>query len=191
MQPTKVYLRAFEPDDYKKINAWRRNEELYRLTTGNRYFVSSERDRRWVLEKIDDQATLYFAICVSEDHTMIGYASLAEIDYKNSHAEWSGIVIGEEQYRGRGYATEATYLLLEYAFDELGMNRVAGTWLVENTVSVFLGKSMGFRTEGILREYVYKNGKRHDVLVMSMLRPEFDRLKELYASDRIGAQEGS
>jgi hypothetical protein len=45
MQDRKLYLRAFEPDDYQKINAWRRDEEVYRLAGGNKYFVSSERDR--------------------------------------------------------------------------------------------------------------------------------------------------
>ena len=183
MQASKVYLRAFEPDDYKQINAWRKDEEVYRLTGGNRFFVSSERDRQWVLDKIlHNQTEMYLAICLTANHSMIGYCSLADINYHNSRAEWSGVVIGEKDYRGQGYATQAIYLLLEYAFDELGLHRVSGSWLAENTVSIFVGKMMGFRQEGVLRDYVFKEGKRHDMIVMSMLRPEFDQLKKRYAA---------
>jgi [ribosomal protein S5]-alanine N-acetyltransferase len=182
MQDAKIYLRAFEPDDYRKINGWRRDEEIYRLTGGNRHFVSSERDRQWVLEKIlSNKAEIYLAICLVENDSMIGYISLSDIDYRNSRAEWSGIVIGEEEYRGHGYASQAIYLLLEYAFDELGIHRVSGSWLAENAVSMFVGRMMGFRQEGVLRDYVYKCGKRHDMVIMSMLKPEFEQLRTRYA----------
>jgi diamine N-acetyltransferase len=182
MQHAKIYLRAFEPDDYRNINAWRRDDEVYRLAGGNRYFVSSERDRQWVLEKIlDNKAEIYLAICLVEKDCMIGYISLADIDYRNGRAEWSGIVIGEEKYRGQGYATQAIYLLLEYAFDELGLHRVSGSWLAENTLSMFVGRMMGFRQEGVLRDYAYKSGKRHDMVIMSMLKPEFEQLRARYA----------
>src|SRR4051812_28633462 len=115
MNDAAVYLRAFEPDDYKKINAWRRDDAIYQLTTGNRHFVSSENDRKWVLDKsINNQTEIYLAICLAKDGLLIGYVSLSDIDYRNRRAEWSAIVIGEKEYRGQGYATEAVYLLLEY-----------------------------------------------------------------------------
>ena len=183
MKGDKVYLRAFEPDDYKTIHAWRRDEEVYQLTIGNRFFVSSEKDRRWVLDRImSNDVELYLAICLVADDGLIGYLSLADIDHRNGRAEWSGIVIGEKKHRGHGYATEAVYLLLQFAFEELGLHRVSGSWLAENKVSLFLGKATGFRQEGLLRDYVYKNGKRHDVVIMSMLRPEFEELKKRYHS---------
>lgn len=181
MSGMKVYLRAFEPEDFHRINLWRRDDEIYRVTAGNRYFVSSERDREWVLEKIkNNQTEVYVSICLVENDLMIGYASLSDIDYRNSRAEWSGIVIGEREYRGQGYATHAVFLLLEYAFDELGLHRVTNTLIASSSVSLFLAKMMGFRQEGTLRDYVYKHGKRHDLIVMSMLRPEFEKLRIRY-----------
>lgn len=184
MQNAKIYFRAFEPDDYQRINLWRRDEEVYRLTAGNRLFVSAERDRQWVLEKsLGDKTEIYLAICLAENDLMIGYVSLADIDYRNGRAEWSGIVIGEKEYRGQGYATQAIYVLLEYAFDELGLHRVSGSWLAENSVSLFVGRMMGFHQEGVLRDYVFKDGKRHDLVIMSILKPEFEQLRVRYAKN--------
>lgn len=178
----KIYLRAFEPDDYRQINAWRKDEEIYRLTGGNKRFVSSERDRQWVLEKIANNETEdYLAICLAESGRMIGYISVSNIDYRNSRADWSGIVIGDKECRGQGYASQAIYLLLEYCFDELGLHRVTGYWLSENTVSLFVGRMLGFRQEGVLRDYVYKSGRRHDVILMSVLKPEFEQLRHQFS----------
>ena len=39
-----IYLRAFEHDDYKLLNKWRNNEEMFKLTCGNKYFISSVYD---------------------------------------------------------------------------------------------------------------------------------------------------
>jgi RimJ/RimL family protein N-acetyltransferase len=175
----KVYLRAFEPEDYKLINAWRNDDEIYKLTDGNKNFVSSERERKWVEQKIQSDSTeLYLAIALKANHEMIGYVSLSDIELRNGRAEWSGIVIGPNEYRGHGYASQAIYLLLEYAFDELRLHRVSGSLLDDHKVSQFTARMMGFVPEGVLRDYVYKGGKYHDVLIMSMLREGFEHLRE-------------
>jgi len=179
-----VYLRAFELEDYKLINAWRRDDAIYRLTAGDTHFVSSERDRKWVEDKIfENQHQVYLAICLREDESMIGYLSLVGIDYRNGHAEWGGIVIGDEKHRGHGYSTQAAYLLLEYAFDELGVQRISGSWLDDHKVSQFMARMMGFQQEGVLRRSVYKGGRHHDVVIMSMLKEEFEALRLTYAAE--------
>jgi ribosomal-protein-alanine N-acetyltransferase len=179
-----IYLRAFELDDYKLINTWRKDDEIYRLAGGNKYFVSSERDRKWVEEKIQASSTeLYLAIALKTNHQMIGYASLCDIETRNGRADWSGIVIGPTEHRGHGYASQAIYLLLEYAFDELRLHRVSGSWLDDHKVSQFTAQLMGFMQEGVLRDYVYKGGKYHDVLIMSILREEFEQLRKDFCVD--------
>ena len=72
-----VYLRAFELDDYKIINVWRNDRKLWEHTAGNKHFVSSETERKWVQEKVlQTDKDMYFSICMSEDNTMVGYLSL-------------------------------------------------------------------------------------------------------------------
>ena len=178
-----VYLRAFEPDDYKLINTWRNTPGLYDLTVGNAVAVSAERDRRWVEEKIfaDPNQEIYWAIAEKADDGMIGYLSLNNIDLRNRKAEWGGIIIADPEKRKGGRALQAAVMMLRHAFDELNLHRLTGYWLAEHRSSLFLGFSLGFKKEGVLRDYVFKKDRFHDVIVMSLLKPEFEALRgDLY-----------
>ncbi len=180
---TDVYLRAFEPDDYKLVNTWRKAPGLYDYTVGNAAFVSAERDRRWVEGKIfaDPDREIYWAIAEKDGGEMIGYISLNNIDLRNRKADWGGIIIADPEKRKGGRAMRASVLMLRYAFGELNLHRLTGHWLAEHRSSLFLGISLGFKKEGVLRDYVYKKDRFRDVIVMSLLKPEFEAARgDLY-----------
>ena len=175
-----VYLRAFEPGDYKLINLWRSTPGMYDLTKGNIVYISLEQDRRWVEEKIfgDKSKEIYWSIVLLESSEMIGYISLNNIDLRNRKAEWGALVIGNPANRKGGYAVQASILMLQYAFEEMNLHRVIGYWLDDNQPSLFLGLSVGFKREGVFREHVFKNGGYHDVIIMSLLESEFKTVRE-------------
>jgi len=174
----RVYLRAFELDDYKLINKWRKDNEITKFLGGNKYFISSERDRKWIEEKIfDNKTSNYLAICLKDSEEMIGYLSIINIDWRNRNAEWGGIIIGNKEHQRKGYSKEAAYLMLDFIFNELGMNRFYGYWLESNKASIQMGLKLGFKQEGILRECIYKNGKYNNLLLLSILKKEFEKFE--------------
>ncbi len=61
---------------------------------------------------------------------------------------------------------------------------MSGSWLDDNKVSLFVGKMLGFQQEGVLRRYVYKSGRHHDMIIMSMLREEFEVLKARFVDEQ-------
>lgn len=177
----KIYLRAFEPGDLSLLNEWHNDEEINSQTLGNKYFVSSFYDRKWLEEKMsNNRDNVYCAICEKTTNKMIGYVSLNDIDYRNRKAVWGGIVIGDKNSRSKGYASDAAFMILKYAFEELGLNKVTGYWLQTNKASLVISQLLGFTKEGILRKDVFKRGEYQDVLVMSMLKEEYNFLKEKY-----------
>lgn len=176
----KVYLRALELGDAAAINVWRNDEEIQLLTGGNKYFVSLEGERDWVAQKMNSDKEVYLAICLAESKKMIGYLSLNSIDLRNRRCDWGGIVLDRDERKNSGYGSEAAYLVLKHAFCELGLNKVTGYWLETHKVSIMLGKLLGFREEGKFREHVFKGGKFHNVVVMSLLKPEFEKLSETF-----------
>jgi len=76
---------------------------------------------------------------------------------------------------GRGVATRAVRRLVEFAFDELGMNRIVIRVAEGNLKSMAIPERLGFRLEGAQREAEWLHGRFVDLIVYSMLKNEWDR----------------
>jgi ribosomal-protein-alanine N-acetyltransferase len=175
----RIYLRAFELEDYKLINQWRSDPEITALLSGNVMFVSSEREKKWVEDKIfEDSTSLYLGICLKESNELIGYLSVTSIDYRNRKAEWAGLIIGRKDLMRHGYANEAVRLMLEHLFFQLGLGRVYAHALEEHVNSIRMMMKAGFKKEGVLRNNVFKDNRFHNSVFMSLLKEEFDTLLE-------------
>lgn len=102
----------------------------------------------------------------------VGTIGLSNIDIVNSKAEY-GIIIGEDEFRGRGIAKAASMLILEHGFNILGLNKIYLKVLINNKDAIGLYKKLGFTQEGLLRQDIYKNGTFKDVVIMSLLKSDF------------------
>jgi len=87
-------------------------------------------------------------------------------------------VIGDKSQWGKGYATEAMELIIEYGFNQLNLNMIYLGVVQFNERAAALYKRVGFVEEGRLRQRVYRDGSYHDELSMSMLRTEWMTRRE-------------
>ncbi|HEY7356434.1 MAG TPA: GNAT family protein [Ktedonobacterales bacterium] len=125
----------------------------------------------WIAEERQRTAA-YFSIYVRETLQPIGVVNLGNINYRESSADF-GIEIGEAAYRGRGYGTEATRLILDYAFTALGLHSVAlETWEYNLAARRAYAKA-GFRETGRRRQAKFFAGKLWDIIYMDCLATEF------------------
>ena len=108
--------------------------------------------------------------------TLIGNCALLDIDWRNRSGEL-GILIGEKDYWGQGYGTEAIRLLVKHAFETLNLHRVWLRVYETNPRAIRAYEKAGFVMEGRQRQAEIKNGKYIDVLVMSLLREEYTQVK--------------
>ncbi len=115
-----------------------------------------------------------FAICEKESDIYIGNARLSSIDLIHRTALY-GRLIGRE-HQGKGLGTEALILLFQYGFHTLGLNRIWSSAWIGNEVSLRSNEKMGMTREGIMRQFVWKAGGFHDVVILAMLREDFDRI---------------
>lgn len=124
--------------------------------------VAEERQRRVVYFTVYDRATFH----------PIGRTDLGDINYRDRRADF-GIEIGEADYRGRGYGTEATCLTLDYAFTALGLHSVAlETWEYNRAAQRAYAKA-GFREIGRRRQAKFMGGKLWGIVYMDCLSTEF------------------
>lgn len=119
-----------------------------------------------------DDIVLAIEVREGSDWVHIGNIGLHRIDWVNRVAKL-GIVIGERDYWGRGYGTEAVRTMLRYAFRELGLNRVELEVFAFNARALRCYEKTGFRREGVRRKALFRDGKYHDIILMGILREEF------------------
>jgi RimJ/RimL family protein N-acetyltransferase len=100
----------------------------------------------------------------------IGGVSLYDFSHVARSAEFS-IVIGEAEYRGKGYGTEAARLMLDVAFRYFNLNRVSLRVFAHNEGGIRAYEKAGFVKEALLRQATYLEGEYHDAWIMAALRP--------------------
>lgn len=115
-----------------------------------------------------------FAIYEKETFRPIGHTNLRDVNTVHRTAEF-GILIGERDCRGKGYGTEVTRLILDFAFTGLNLHNVWLDTLSLNPSAVAAYERAGFREIGRRREAYRVGNQTYDVILMDCLAPEFKR----------------
>lgn len=118
---------------------------------------------------------------------LIGTTSLFDIDWRNRTAQYGRLLI-IPGYRTRGFASEAEFLLLDYAFNHLNLHKVWTDILAYNEAALALHAKFKFKDEGRLCQHVFKGGKYVDVILLGLLAEEFRDQRLRLASD-LGLEE--
>ena len=129
-----------------------------------------EQEAAWYEARADGEAR--FTVYERATWTPIGNTALRGIDHRNRSAVF-GILIGEPSARGRGYGTEATRLVLDYAFTALGLHSVLLTCAAYNLAGQRAYAKAGFREVGRRRECRRLGDRLWDEVDMDCLAPEF------------------
>ncbi|HSO58507.1 MAG TPA: GNAT family protein, partial [Paenisporosarcina sp.] len=72
-------------------------------------------------------------------------------------------------FQGKGFGKDAMQLVMNYAFNELNLHRLSLTVFGYNQGAIKLYESLGFRHEGTYREFLQRDGKRHDMHLYGLL----------------------
>ncbi len=92
-----------------------------------------------------------------------------------------------QPFRGRGYALDATRILLRYGFLERNYHKCNSACVDGNAASIRLHHALGFRDEGRRRETLFINGRYYDELLFGLTRAEFDAADAPFRPDWIAA----
>ncbi|MHA2142498.1 MAG: GNAT family N-acetyltransferase [Candidatus Thorarchaeota archaeon] len=171
----RVRLRRLEPEDSAAIlTYWNHYELRQYLPTP---LPTSQDDMLNYIKSVNDafskRSKFTFGIEIKEDSTLIGIIDLANISWMSQNSEISIFAIFHPEYRGKGYGKESLIVLLDFAFSVLNMHTVY-LWVASfNDRAIGFYERIGFKTQGKLRELAYRDGQRHDVVIMDILKSEF------------------
>jgi len=182
-------LRAMTRADLPLFVNWLNDPEVIK---GLMHYVpiSLEDEEAWyesMRKRPREEHPLMIEVCTTDDWEPIGNCSLMDIDWRVRQAEF-GIVIGAKQHWNRGFGTSALKLLLQHGFHTLNLNRIYLRVHATNPRAIRSYEKAGFIREGILRQAYYQNGAYVDVILMSVLRSEWEESGD---ADSLAKDKGS
>ncbi len=188
LENDRVLLRSLQPDDLQHLAPFAINEpDIWRFSTiavegetGMQAYIDmaiKERERGYsfpfiIFDKQTDKyagSTRFYDIQPANKTTQLGYT-------------WYG-----KQFQRTGLNRNCKFLLLQYAFEQLGTERVEFRADANNERSIAAMKAIGCTPEGILRSHMLlPSGKRRDSIILSILREEWqesvkERLQKMIA----------
>lgn len=171
MRSKNLQLRALEPGDIDLLYEWENDTRVWHLSNTLAPFSRFALEQ-YVLSATDDiyatrQLRLMVDLQRNENPSTIGCIDLFDFDPANMRAGL-GIMIIEEE-RGKGYASEALDLVIEYSFKRLRLHQLYANVIAENEASLELFKKKHFEIIGVKKEWLLKNGQWLDEYLLQLL----------------------
>ncbi|WP_205751824.1 GNAT family N-acetyltransferase [Cryptosporangium phraense] len=158
----RLLLRPFRPTDEAAVHRYASDPEVTRYTDWGPN--TPEETAEFVRSVVDPLPSIHpFAVVVRAEDELIGAAEVrvladrGELGYTLARPWW-----------GRGYATEATTLLVDHAFGTLGLHRIDATCDPDNLASARVLTKAGFRPVGRLPDHLLVRGRWRDSLLFRL-----------------------
>ena len=180
----KVTIRKFGFDDIRRKISWVNNPE------NNQFLhydlpLEYEKTCAW-FEKNKNRTDRYDAV-IEADGKAVGLIGLLSIDSKNRKAEHY-VSMGETSCKGRGIASKASKLLLEYAFLELKLEKVYLFTETGNKAAQKLFERVGFKKEGILKHDLFTQRGYVDRIAYGITKADYLFSRGITQINHIGTE---
>ena len=184
LETSRVMLRLLQPEDaaaMKKITA---PAIIWKYFTKN--LADDAELTKWINDALQERVhekRMPFAIIDKDSMNVCGSTSLGNISLYDKRMEIGWTWLGTE-YMGTGINRHAKFVLLSYAFDVAGMERVEIKTDNLNERSKAALHKIGAWEEGVLKSHMLMHdGRRRDSAYYSYLKEDWPKVKEIFFND--------
>lgn len=168
----KITLRAIEKEDLPLLQKWSNDPEIQDMLGGWHFPINAKDQEKWFEGLSFNSPNQRFAIHI-EHHGLIGTANLVNINWKDKNA-FHGMLLGDKDTRGKGYAKDTVFTIMRYAFEELGLNRLDSSIIAYNKASLkFYLEKCGWQKEGIKKEWYFRRNQFWDKVVVGVTKEDY------------------
>lgn len=172
VRSARLYLRPMrESDATETYCRWLNDPEVNKYLESRFSTATVDSVRDFIRQKTIETGEPLFAIVLHHGDRHIGNIKLGPINRIHRFAE-IGLLIGEKDCWGQGYATEAIDAMTSYAFDTLGLHRVNAGCYADNEGSARAFEQAGFAREGVRRSCCLSGDRYVDVILLGRVRDE-------------------
>ena len=171
----RIYLspRGTSDEEVEKFTDWMNDFQTTDFIGRSGQAITFIGEKEWLENSVKNVQDRSFSIIELNHNKLIGTISLENFNWIDRSAVL-GIFIGDSEFRGNGYGTEAIKLLLEYGFKYLNLHSIRLDLLAINERAHKCYLKCGFKDTGCSREAIYVCGKYYDKLHMDILENEFE-----------------
>jgi RimJ/RimL family protein N-acetyltransferase len=174
----RVSLRPILKEDVPQLLRWMNDQEVVQYLSVYLPMLEADEDEWFNNLSKRKQADLIFGI-ITNDGELIGVMGIHGIMWKDRTAT-TGAYIGNKNYWGKGYGTEAKMLLLNYAFNALNLRKICASVLSFNKRSYAYQLKCGYKEEGRRLRQIYRKGKYWDEILMAVFKKDWSPLWRTY-----------
>jgi RimJ/RimL family protein N-acetyltransferase len=166
----KVTLRPLDEKDIERCCRWINNPEVAIFMNGH-WPKGLEAEKKWLAESSAKKDGFSLAI-ETLDGVHIGNMGVFDIHWTDGVAT-TGAMIGEKEYWGKGYGTDAKTQLLNYLFNTLNLRKICSRAYAFNERSIAYSLHCGYKEEGRQKKHVFRNGEFHDVVNLALFKEDW------------------
>lgn len=165
-----IFLRNLKKTDAtKEYLKWLNSKKINQFLE-SRFTKHSKIDVRKYIEKMNyDPDIIFLAIIRKDNQNHIGNIKLGPINWNHKYAE-IGVMIGDENSWGKGYASEAIKLISDFGFNYLKLHKITAGIYEENIGSIKAFLKAGFFIEGMRYKHFFFKGKYVNHILLAKIK---------------------
>ena len=169
----RIHLREVRTADVtERYYRWMNDPEVNRYLETRYVPQSVENIADFVRRMAGKSDEPFFAICTNDTAEHIGNIKIGPVNWRHRHADVS-LLIGEKEYWGKGYASEAISLVTQFGFEVMNLNKLEAGCYVENEGSARAFEKCGYAREGLLRGHLFLNGRETDCIRLGLRAEDY------------------
>ena len=140
----------------------------------SRHFINDVAQKEFIARLAGTAENLYFIAEYAVSGERFGVYFVRHVDHRNQRGE-NGVFLDPEVHSDGVVALEAAFLLLQYEFSYLNLQKICAVVLASNTKAIRFNEALGMKPEGLQKKHVYFDGAFHDLILFSLFREDFEQ----------------
>ncbi len=166
----RIRLRALEPQDVATLYQWENDTAIWVASNTQVPFSKFVLEQYVAASHLDLHTNKQLRLMITTKEGLdVGAIDLFDFDSQHQRAG-IGILVAEKMDRGKGYATEALNLLIQYCFTQLHLHQLYCNITIDNEASIQLFKKHNFAITGIKKDWIRVGDSFVDELLLQLVR---------------------
>ena len=177
----RIILRPLLKRDIPQLLQWINDTEITQYLMAHLPITEAQEEKWFESLSTRSDTDVVFAI-TTLDGKLIGNMGIRAINWKDRTAS-TGALIGDKDYWGKGYGTEAKMLILNYAFNTLNLRKITSSVLAFNKRSHAYLKKCGYAEEGTRKRQFFVRGRYVDEILLAVFKKDWQPIWQEYKKE--------